>query len=262
MIRGSAVLVVAFLAAVVVPSAAQSQGRNSRPPPRGDFGQSLPSPGLSIAFHEGAACAPIASPYGSPTRYDGSSRRVGGGQENTHGGIDLSLAEGTPLLAVAPGVVFAAGEGGMMEGIFLWIAHLPERTGLRFGFLSKYQHLRERPTLDKGAPVELGQTVAFSGKTGTAGGHYGAAGYPHLHLTLRAVADDKLALLKGGGDRFRVTGDAVLIDPLTIYVPDLGSPSEAVGLPAEQKRITVGYVGGNGLVQPSRAKAVWPVACP
>ncbi len=260
MIGSRAFLIVAFLAAAFVPLTAQGQGRVSRQPPRVDFGQALPDPGLSVAFHGDAACTPIASPYGSPTRYDGSSRAVGGGQGSTHGGIDLSLTEGTPLLAVAPGVVFATGEGGLLEGIFLWIAHLPERTGLGFAFLSKYQHLSLRPKLDKGTPVGLGQPVASSGKTGTVGGYYGASGYPHLHLTLRAVADDKRALLEDGGE-FRINGDSVLMDPLTIYVPDLRSPGDAPGLPAERKRVVAGYVGGDGLVRLGDSKTVWPVAC-
>lgn len=262
MIGSRAFLIVAFLAAALVPLAAQGQGRGSRQPPRADFGQALPGPGLSVAFHGNAACASIASPYGSPTRYDGSPRAVGGGQGSTHGGIDLSLAEGTPLLAVAPGVVFSTGEGGLLEGIFLWIAHLPERTGLGFAFLSKYQHLSERPKLDKGTPVGLGQPVASSGRTGTVGGYYGASGYPHLHLTLRAVADGKRALLSGDGGEFRINGDSVLMDPLTIYVPDLRSPQDAPGLPAERKRVVAGYVDANGLVRPGESKAVWPVACP
>ncbi len=215
---------------------------------------------MSLAFHGGTARTPIASPYGASTRYDGSQRRVGGAG-GAHGGIDLTLADGTPLLAVAPGVVFNMGVGGMMEGIFLWLAHLPQRTGLPFAFLSKYQHLRELPKLDIGAPVLLGQPVAFSGRTGTTGGHYGVVSYPHLHLTLRAVAGDKLNLLESGGDQFRIPRDSVLMDPLTIYLPELGSPAEAMGLPEERKRITVGYVGGDGLIQPSGSKSVWPVAC-
>ena len=157
-------------------------------------------------------------------------------------------------------LVFATGEGGLLEGIFLWIAHLPERTGLGFAFLSKYQHLSLRPKLDKGTPVGLGQPVASSGKTGTVGGYYGASGYPHLHLTLRAVADDKRALLEDGGE-FRINGDSVLMDPLTIYVPDLRSPGDAPGLPAERKRVVAGYVGGDGLVRLGDSKTVWPVAC-
>ncbi|MBI2087691.1 MAG: hypothetical protein HYT78_02995, partial [Deltaproteobacteria bacterium] len=35
-----------------------------------------------------------------------------------HGGIDVSLAEGTPLLALAAGTVVSKGEGGQMEVIY------------------------------------------------------------------------------------------------------------------------------------------------
>jgi murein DD-endopeptidase MepM/ murein hydrolase activator NlpD len=253
-------IIVAFLVCVLLPPGAWGQGRN-RPPPR-DFGQALPAPGLSVAFHGDAACTPISSPYGSPTRYDGSARATGGGQESTHGGIDLTLAEGRPLLAVAPGIVHSTGEGGLLEGIFLWIAHLPERTGLPYAFLSKYQHLQEKPRLEKGAAVALGQPVALAGKTGTVGGYYGPSGYAHLHLTLRWVAEDKVPLLAGAGGDFRINGDSSLIDPLTIYVPGLRAPPEAIGLPADRKQVTVGYVDKGGRALPAGAQAVWPVGCP
>jgi murein DD-endopeptidase MepM/ murein hydrolase activator NlpD len=77
----------------------------------------IPS-GLSVAFPEGYDCQPISSPFASPMRYDGSSRR-GDRNQGLHGGMDISLKTGTPLLAVAGGKVIAVGEGGRLEGIYL-----------------------------------------------------------------------------------------------------------------------------------------------
>lgn len=226
---------------------------------RAQFGQSLPAPGLSVTFAEGAACAPIASPYGASTRYDGSTR-MSGGAEGLHGGIDLTLKEGTPLLAIAPGIVHATGEGGQLEGIFLWIAHLPEQTGMPFGFLAKYQHLSAPSELAPGTRVARGQVVARSGKTGTVGGHYGSAGYPHLHLTVRAIAADKLPLAASG--ELRILRDTTLIDPLTVYVTGLQAPEEAANLDPDRKRLTVGFVDATGAIRPAAATVTWPVACP
>jgi hypothetical protein len=51
--------------------------------------------GLTPGFPKDAGCPEIASGYASPTRYDGSARpatRFGG----VHGGMDITLDEGTP----------------------------------------------------------------------------------------------------------------------------------------------------------------------
>ena len=254
-----AVAIVACLAVAGLPNSLAAQNRE-KGPARTGFGRSLPAPGLSVTFYDGAACPPIASPYGSPTRYDGSLRKTGGA-EGLHGGIDLTLEEGTALLAVAPGRVFAKGEGGMMEGIFLWLLHLPEDTGLGFPFLTKYQHLREPSPLRVGQAVRLRQEVARAGRTGTVGGHYGSRGYPHLHLTVRVPTDDGVARLVAG-DGFRIEEDSLLVDPLTIYVPGLASPAEAALLPEGRKKLTVAHMSAWGEVRPADARAVWPVACP
>ncbi len=244
-------------------AAAQTRGSGGgREVSRSGLGASLPVAGLSAAFHGGAACAPVASPYGSPTRYDGSLRKTGGAEGGLHGGIDLSLDEGTPLLAIAAGRVFAAGEGGMLEGIFLWVLHLPEDTGLSFAFLAKYQHLREPSPLRQGESVRAGQEVARAGKTGTVGGHYGARGYPHLHLTVRALTDDGLKLASAGSGEFRILRDTVMVDPLTVYMPGIAAPADTARLPEERKTVTIAHVDLKGTSRPAGARLVWPVACP
>ncbi|MBM3221708.1 MAG: hypothetical protein FJZ38_24055, partial [Candidatus Rokubacteria bacterium] len=115
-----------ILALLLSASAASSRSHGGRfyAPISGDFGAWLPAPGLNATFANGTICTPIASPYGSPTRYDGSQRMTGGAG-GFHGGIDLTLTEGTPLHAIAPGQILGQGEGGMMEGIYLWLLHLP-----------------------------------------------------------------------------------------------------------------------------------------
>ncbi len=238
-----------------VEAAAQSGGGR-----RGSFGDSLPVPGLSVTFDAGTQCPPIASPYGALTRYDGSSRRTGGA-EGAHGGIDLSLEEGTPVRAIARGRVFLAGEGGLLEGIFLWTLHLPEESGLGFPFLAKYQHLREPSPLKTGTPVRPGQELARSGKTGTAGGHYGAAGYPHLHLTVRLLTADGVQRAASGSGDFRLLRDSIIVDPLTVYVPGLRSPGDAAALPADKKVVRVATADGAGMPRPADAPSAWPVAC-
>ncbi len=255
----AALLCVSLSLAAVVPAQAQKRpggGQTARP----DFGQSQPSAGLTVRFADGAACTPISSPYASPTRYDGSKRPTGGVEGDNHGGIDLSLEIGTPLLAVAPGRVYMVGVGGMLEGIYIWLIHLPADTGLPFAVLSKYQHLDEKPAGARGDRVALGQVIGRSGKTGTVGGYYGPNGYPHLHLTMRAIHDDKLGTLGKPGE-FAMNRDTTIIDPLTIYVPGVTTPTAADALAADAKRLTVAHVDGSGMIQPSAARFVWPVTC-
>ncbi|MBI2348777.1 MAG: M23 family metallopeptidase [Deltaproteobacteria bacterium] len=204
--------------------------------------------GLEPVFPAGAVCPEIASPYGSQTRYDGSRRppwQFGG----YHGGIDISLDEGTQILAVAAGTVVSKGEGGQLEGIYLWLRHTPEDTGLSYWLYSKYQHLESLPELSIGAKVSAGQVVGRSGKTGTVGGHYGFAGYPHLHLTARKSASG--AYRKEGSGL--PAPDSLLIDPLVIY--------HEAGAKAQKKEIAIPHATADGRLRPQGTRVVWPVAC-
>lgn len=211
--------------------------------------------GLQPVFPVQARCSEIASPFGSQTRYDGSSRpkeEFGG----YHGGIDISLTEGTPLLALAAGTVVSKGEGGQMEGFYLWLKHSPEDTGLAYWVYSKYQHLQSLPELAIGARVAMGEMVAHSGKTGTIGGHYGTHGYPHLHLTtLTSPNDDQMV-----GPRTSTWGSN-LIDPLLIYYEASNKLRESVDPSPHAKVVIIPYSTTDGQVWPRGTRVLWPVAC-
>jgi len=151
------------------------------------------------------------------------SGRLGG----YHGGIDITLVEGTPLLALAAGTIVSKGEGAMLEGIYLWLRHSPEDTGLAYWVYSKYQHLESFPELEVGAKVAMGQMVARSGKTGTVGKHYGISGYPHLHLTTRKSSGG----VEWVGPRGETRG-LPLFDPLAIYHEAGGKMRGSAGISA------------------------------
>lgn len=215
--------------------------------------------GLTARFPEGFACAGIASPYASPTRFDGSRRRPdrNGG---LHGGIDLSLPAATPLLAIADGDVIAVGEGGQLEGIFLWLRIAPADSGLPFWTFAKYQHLDRLPALLPGTRVRAGEEIARSGNSGTVGGYYGAAGYPHLHLSTSYGASGKFTL--DGRYASMVRGEGARHDdPLLLYAPDLPSPTAAGDLPEARRELTVPIVDPAGWIVPAGRRTVWPVAC-
>lgn len=239
-----------------LPALVQAQSRGGASVERREG--EIKATGLSPVFPRGMACTEIASGFGSKERVDGSVRRDDrfSGQ---HGGMDLSLTEGTPLLAVAAGRVIAKGEGGNLEGIYLWLQHAPADTGLGYWAYTKYQHLSRLPALNEGDAVGAGQTVGLSGMTGTIGRAFGPKGYSHLHLTLFLGPSNQFE--KAGEYNSMVrAGGARIADPLLLYAPDLDIA--AIDLLAEdRKRVLVGAIGADGAVHPAGSKVVWPVRC-
>lgn len=218
--------------------------------------QSIRPTGLIPSFPANAVCTEVASPFGSRTRYDGSLRplsRYGG----MHGGIDLTLDEGTPLLAIASGRIISMGTGGLAEGIYLWLQHSPEDIGLRFWVYTKYQHLLEIPKNVIGEKVRVGQVIGLSGKTGTVGGHYGSWGYPHLHLTTFSGLSDQY---ERQGSRIIAEG-ARIFDPVALYIRGLNEPNDIEHLSNDRKTVPIPYVAENGSIHPSGSLVVWPVSC-
>lgn len=218
----------------------------------------ISSSGLSVTFPEGVRCPGIASNFASPYRYDGSRRpmdRNGG----LHGGMDLSLKEGTPLLALASGEIIAAGKGGQMEGNFLWLRMAPQDTGLPYWTFAKYQHLVTPPELQVGQRVSAGQVIAYSGATGTQGGHYGANGYPHLHLSTYFGPNPDFTV-RGAFDSMVKAKDATPDDPLVFYLEPPQALDQVRQLPQGQQQVSPEVLlQEQALIAGTRR--VWPVFC-
>lgn len=171
----------------------------------------LEATGLDVKFPENISCEGISSEYASPERYDGSSRpsfRMAG----LHGGFDISLNIGTPLLAMADGEFVNKGEGGQAEGNFIVVKFSPRATGFNQYIYAKYQHLDELPNEEVGFKFKAGQQIAISGDTGTYGRHF-FGGYPHLHVTTFATKHSRIR----GGRRFLMRNGR-MIDPLAIFL--------------------------------------------
>lgn len=215
--------------------------------------------GLQPRFPDGVTCPGISSPYGSRTRHDGSPRPpdINGG---THGGMDISLNEGTPLLAVADGEVLHAGSGAQMEGHYLWLRLSPASTGLPFWTFVKYQHLAEPSLLAIGTKVKRGEAVARGGSSGTTGGHYGSEGYAHLHLSTFYGAVEAYEIV--GLRRNRVRGQgAVSGDPMLLYHGKVESLADVQTLDLPGQAVPVGVITPEGRPLPEKARTVWPLAC-
>ncbi len=92
------------------------------------------------------------------------------GGSDFHEGIDIAVAEGTPLIAVADGTVLRTGYNDL-SGNYVVLEH-PQ-----FNMTSHYAHL-SRVIVRKGQKVKKGQVIGYSGNTGRSTG-------PHLHFGLK-----------------------------------------------------------------------------
>jgi murein DD-endopeptidase MepM/ murein hydrolase activator NlpD len=110
-------------------------------------------------------------------------KRTGG--EDGHPGYDWNMPTGTPLLAVADGVVLQAGEGPpqfcpplnqVTTGLLVLLEHVAP-TGEKF--VSLLGHVSQ-VLVKTGEHVSAGQRIALSGTTGCSSG-------PHLHFEVGRV---------------------------------------------------------------------------
>jgi murein DD-endopeptidase MepM/ murein hydrolase activator NlpD len=102
------------------------------------------------------------------------------GQGRRHDAIDIMAARGTPVVAVADGVVmklFQSERGG----ITLYELAPDRRTIYYYAHLDRYA-----PGIAEGQPLRRGQLLGYVGNTGDAGpGNY------HLHFEVSTTADPK-----------------------------------------------------------------------
>ena len=110
-----------------------------------------------------------------------------------HEGVDFLLRRGTPVMATAEGTVKRA-EQSRSYGKVIDIRH-PES-----GYMTRYAHLSEIPNdIYRGASVQRGDTIGYSGNTGLSGG-------PHLHYEVHEL-------------------DGEVLDPMHFLMPDMSPES-------------------------------------
>lgn len=211
--------------------------------------------GLRPTFPKDVRCTPVASYFADRTRYDGSTRNPKA-NFGYHGGIDLSLDMGTPIVAIADGTVIRLREGRLLVGIELFLRHAPEDTGLGVWTFSKYKHFMKMPELAVGQRVRAGETVGYSGNTGTVGGYYGSRGYPHLHLSVYMNATGSYSVETNNIS----IHDGQHVDPLAFYLRRTLVSSEAAALPQSGKSIPIPFQTTVGGKHPGNSPVVWPVA--
>lgn len=211
--------------------------------------------GLVPVYPGRATCPEVSSSFAARTRGDGSTRAQRFFQ-GFHGGIDIPVPEGTPVLAVAAGTVVFKTPGHSIGGIGLVLQHAPADTGLKVWTYTEYKHLKELPALDLGRRVAMGEAIALSGKTGTQDAHYGPSGHAHLHVSAfysdRPDYTTRLIL---------VPVDGQWMDPLALFRGPPVDSRSAAALPDAGKKVGIPYATRNGAATPAGTRTVWPLPC-
>lgn len=140
-----------------------------------------PAGGPSVTMAEGVVVGPtgLAIPVAGvkPGQLVDTYTQARAGGQRTHDAIDIMAAEGTPVIAAAPGRVeklyFSDGGGG----ISVYVRSPDQRWTYYYAHLQRYA-----PGLAEGQQVERGSLIGFVGHTGNAN----AAG-PHLHFAINRM---------------------------------------------------------------------------
>jgi len=145
----------------------------------------IPAPdpaSVTPTFRAPLASYRLSSPFG-PRRHPIR------GRAHRHTGADMAAPRGTPVEAVAPGVVTAVRRLGTGYGQHVVVEHAA-------GYSSWYAHLHcIEDVLEVGTAVVAGQRLGAVGSSGSATG-------PHLHLEIRLddVPQEPLVLIEGSLD--------------------------------------------------------------
>jgi len=134
---------------------------------RDELATTTPASGPLAIPVAGVRHAELEDTYGAP--------RSGG---RTHEGIDIFAAEGTPVLAAAPGIIVGR-DSSALGGISLYKRDLDGRTLYFYGHLQRFE-----PTFKEGDLVRQGDVIAYVGQTGNV-----PPGNPHLHFSIYTVPD-------------------------------------------------------------------------
>ena len=192
--------------------------------------------GLTAEMPVDAECPPMSLGFGTTLNRSGKKRTEAHGL--VHAGVDWTLPEGTPIVAIADGRVAEIGEDLQdTRGIFVALEH--DSLGPRI--YSSYVHLSGF-NVARGQGVKRGQVVGFVGKTGR------GATYVHLHLN---VYGSESVMVGGRRWRYRydylqlLSGDMTPIDPVK----------------KRQQKVSVAYIDQSGQIRPPAAKVIWPFVC-
>ncbi|MEO8083147.1 MAG: M23 family metallopeptidase [Ardenticatenales bacterium] len=136
---------------------------------------------LPFAMPPGPSTWLLGQPYGNTTGAFRQRRTMYGASGGIHFGVDLTAPCGTPVVAIADGVVFSVDAMNFGSAPHNVMIDHPA-----VGYASFYGHLLERASLVPGRTIRGGDVVGKSGDSGET-----CRSRPHLHLEIRDLAHNR-----------------------------------------------------------------------
>ena len=243
-----------------------SFGRSRRNDPEYAKKRGMIPTGLTPKFDEGVNCRGIDDYWAM----DYSQKR---GREAYHGGIDIPAPQGTPIVAVADGVVVAKFMNeGNPKGIEIMLRHSPQDTGHPIWIYTQYTHLLEMPTLDVGRRLRMGEVIGKTSNSGISGREArrrdgneegrrrGSSGVRRHALHFGVLYSASRKYMKN--EKLLIPVDGYWMDPNALYRKSPPFDSALLkALPENQKQVLIPYMLSSGEVVPADCKIIWPYSC-
>lgn len=210
--------------------------------------------GLSPIFPVQAECRGIDEGYAI------SYAAKRGGREPYHGGIDMPAPWGTPIIAVASGMVVGKFQGERsFRGIEIVLRHSPDDTGIPLWIYTQYAHCSEMPTLELGQRVRMGDRLCPTGNTGIGlTGVQSNRRRPAVHFAAFFSASEQYVQVRNA----IIPAEGYWLDPVALFRKTLPLDSNTMKeLPEAEKKIPVSIMFDNGETFPTDTKIVWPYTC-
>lgn len=208
--------------------------------------------GLKPVFPKGLDCPGIDEAWAIDYTYKRD-------RENYHGGIDMPMPFGTPIIAAAAGTVVDRYEGQeTYRGREIILRHSPEDTGLPVWVYTQYSHFDEMPKQKVGQRVRMGEVLGPNGNSGKQPRRARRERRPAIHFAVWFSADPRYVPLK----RKIIPVGGYWMDPNALYRKGPPFDSRSMkALPEGEKRVLVSVMTKDGKVTPAGAKVVWPFFC-
>ncbi len=181
--------------------------------------------------------------------------------QGAHGGIDIPVEAGTPILAVADGTVVAVITNEFQaRGLNMVLRHSPQDSGLPFWTYSEYAHLKTAPELVVGQRVSKGQIIAVTGNTGVKPNSKSAESKrrPAIHYAIYYSETPRFAVM----GNYAIPEKPHWMDPVALYRNQAPYDSQSLlALPDAEKDVAVPVMMVDGSFSSPDAKRIWPYAC-